>query len=103
MKKKYMIPAFTLVMTLCVHSASANTLMDSEIGKGIKNLTDISGALVILSPIIGGCGVAYFIIRRGMADEQEGKMWSNRSKIAAICGVGGMLGSAIINLLASYF
>lgn len=105
MKKKWnTLAALTLSAALCITTAGANDLMDSAIGQGLRALiTDVSGAMVMLSPIVGGAAVAYFIIRRGMADEQEGRMWTSRAKIAAICGVGGMLGSAIINLLGSYF
>lgn len=96
--------ALWLSVMLCTTAASANNLANSEIGRGIRQLIlDISGFLVILSPLAGAAAAGYFILRRSTADEQDGKMWTNRAKIAVFCGVGGMMGSVLVNLLSSYF
>lgn len=105
MKKKVRILVASMTaLFLCTISASANNLLSSVFGVGVQNLiSDVSATLVILSPITGGAAAGYFFIRRGMADEQDGKMWNHRIKTAVICGVGGMLGAALVNVLSSYF
>lgn len=93
-----------LMVALFVTQAFANGIADSPIGEGIKNmLNDVSLYLVILCPIAGSVAAVYFLIRRSMADEQDGKMWDKRVKTAIICAAGGMLVSGIIALVSSYF
>lgn len=93
-----------IVMSMLVTPALASDLASSELGVGIKNLiTDVSAFLVVLSPIAGGAAAVYFLIRRAVADEQDGKLWDKRIKMAIICGVAGMLVSGIITLISSYF
>lgn len=82
----------------------ADSIASSTVGNGIKNLlTDISTYMVIIGPIAAAAAAGYFLIRRSMADEQDGKFWQKRITIAIICGVGVMLVSGIIALVASYF
>ena len=38
-----------------------------------------------------------------MSDEQDGKLWEKRIKVAILCGVGGCLTSGAISVLSSYF
>lgn len=95
--------ALTALMATC-GAAYANDIADSTLGRGVANmLRDASSFLVILSPVAGALAWAYFMARKSMADEQDGKMWQKRSVTAAICGVAGMLGSAIIALISGYF
>lgn len=83
---------------------AAGGLLDSTLATGLKNLlNDVSSFLVILSPVFGGAAAVYFLIRRSMADEQDGKLWEKRIKNAIICGAGGMLVSGVIALVTSYF
>lgn len=96
--------ALSMCLVFCVITASANNLADSEIGQGIRKIvTDVSGFLIILSPLVGAVAFAFCMVRKGMADEQDGKMWQHRGQTAIICGVAGMLGMAVVNLLSSYF
>lgn len=96
--------AAALAAAFCTLTVRADGIGNSVFGRGIKNLvTDVGNYLVVLSPLVGGAAVGYFFIRRGMADQQDGKMWQDRAKIAAICGVGGMLGGALISLISGYF
>lgn len=94
-----------LALCACMGSAGATGNLDSStIGVGIKNMLSDGGSfLLLLSPIAGGAAAGYFIIRRGMADEQDGKMWSKRIVIAVVCAVGGMLVGSVIKLIGSYF
>lgn len=93
-----------LALTAMPLAASANNLTASSIGTGIQNLVgDLSGLLLILCPSIGAIAAIYFLIRRSMADEQDGKMWTKRITISVICGFAGMLVSGLIALISSYF
>ena len=84
--------------------AAGGKLAESDFWIGLMNiLNDGTWALTIACPIIGGLAALLFVIRRSMADEQDGKMWTKRINIAIICGVGGMLVSGFIALLTSYF
>lgn len=93
-----------LMALLLSANALAVDISSSELGAGIKNmLNDVSKWLVILCPTAGGLSAVYFLIRRAMADEQDGKLWEKRIKVAIACGVAGTLVSGIIALIASYF
>jgi len=93
-----------VMLAIFIVPASAGGLADSTVGVGFKNLlNDTFSLLIILCPIAGAVSAAYFFIRRSMADEQDGKVWEKRIKVALGCGVGGTLVSAIITTLTSYF
>lgn len=98
-----MVTTLTTLMLLVV-TASASTVATSTLATGIKSLiTDVSAFLVILCPVVGGCMAVYFVIRRSIADDQDGKMWTKHITTAIICGVAGMVISGIITLISSYF
>lgn len=100
---KLLIPS-VLVIACMVVPASADNLANSTVGMGIKNmLNDLSSFGMVIGPTVGGAAAVYFLIRRSMADEQDGKMWSRRIWIAVICGVAVLLVSGIISLISSYF
>ncbi len=100
---KTAIPAVLVTMSMVV-PASADNLSSSTVGTGIRNmLNDVSSFGIVLCPIVGGAAAVYFLIRRSMADEQDGKMWMRRIWIAIICAVAGCLVSGIIALFSSYF
>ncbi len=82
----------------------ADSIADSQLGQGLVNLfQDLSTWLVILSAAAGIAMAGYYIFRRIMADEQDGKLWEKRIKTAIICGVAGALVGGIVRLIASYF
>lgn len=84
--------------------ASAAGLTDSTVFKGTFTLVaDLTTWAMLLCPLIGGLAALYFVIRRSMADAQDGKMWTNRIWIAIACGVGGSLVSGLISIIAGYF
>lgn len=92
------------VMLTCIISASAAGLMDSDLVSGTKNfIADATTVGTILCPTICGLMALYFAIRRGMADEQDGKMWGRRIATAIAWGVGGGLISGAIAVISSYF
>lgn len=93
-----------VMLALFIVPASAGGLANSTIAVGFKNLlNDTFSLLMILCPIAGAVSAAYFFIRRSMSDEQDGKVWEKRIKVALGCGVGGTLVSAIIATLTTYF
>ena len=100
---KTAIPIALTIMCMVV-PASADNLSSSTVGTGIRNLiNDVSSYLMVICPSAGALAAIYFLIRRSMADEQDGKMWMRRIWIAIICGVAGLLVSGIISLISSYF
>jgi len=89
---------------ITVVPAFADNISDSTVGSGVKHLlTDLSTYMVIIGPLAAAVAAGYFLIRRSMADEQDGKFWQKRITVAIICGVGVLLVSGIIALVASYF
>lgn len=85
-------------------SVSAADLNSSTIVTGTKQLlADVMTALTVLCPTVCGVFAIGFAIRRGMADEQDGKMWTRRITTAIVCGVAGGLISGAIALVASYY
>jgi len=94
---------FLLTLIFLQGTAYAD-IADSTFGVGTKNLiNDVFKYLVVLSPLTGGAFAVYFVIRKGMADEQDGKMWAHRIKTAIACGVGGCLVSGVIAVITSYY
>ena len=98
-----------MVMGVCLTAmlattASATGLQGSIIYTGgINLLNDLTTVLTALCPIAGCAAALYFVIRRSMADEHDGKMCTKRITTSIICGVGGMLVSGLIAVLTGYF
>lgn len=83
---------------------AAGGFADSKIATGTMAIfTDVAAWLTILCPVAGGLFALYFFIRRGMADETDGKQWTKRITTAIICGVAGGLVSGFIALISSYY
>ena len=90
---------FTLEMIF----ASGN-LKNSQFYKGTeKLLKDLSGAVLVLAPIITVIMVMYCFIRKGAADEMDYKKWQTRITTAIICGILAVTAAALINMFASYY
>jgi len=95
--------ALTLLL-LTLTPAHAAGIADSTLGAGITKLVnDVFLYLTVICPVAGGLAAVWFLIRRSMADEQDGKLWEKRIRTAIICGVAGCLVSGIITLISSYF
>lgn len=107
MKKKTFIVVLAIVIlavALSCNCYAAGDIASSQLGKGISSmLDDVSTWLIIICPVAGGLAAVYFIIRRSMADDQDGKIWERRIKTAIVCGVAGVLVSGVIKLISSYF
>ena len=93
-----------IIGALITPAFASGGIADSQLGKGLTNLiNDVSLYLVFICPIVGGAAAVYFMTRRSMSDENDGKLWEKRTKVAVGCAVGGLLVSLIINLISSYF
>ena len=96
--------AATAAMSCAVIASAAADLQGSVIYTGTaKLISDITGIFTILCPTICGLFAIVFAIRRGMADEQDGKIWNRRIITAVACGVAGGLISGLISLIANYY
>lgn len=106
MKKKIFITVLIAIFAaaLACNCYAVGDIANSQLGQGISSmLDDISTWLIVLCPVAGGLAAVYFFIRRSMADDQDGKLWEKRIKIAIVCGVAGALVSGVIKLISSYF
>lgn len=96
--------ALMITFSVVAYATGGNGLQTNKIYTGTSKLiSDAMTVITILCPTICGVAAVYFSIRRGMADEQDGKRWTNRITGAIICGVLGGLIAGIINLVASYY
>lgn len=102
---KKRLTALVAAAMLLLTPAHAAGLMDSQIVKGLINLiNDLSTLMIVLSPLIGAARWGWCMARTsGTDDETDSKMWKKRAITAVVCGIAGMLGSAIISLVTSYF
>lgn len=83
---------------------AATVLENSTFYKGFMHLLqDVSLAVTIGGPLICVICAGVFLARRGMADEQDGKMWNKRIATALICAVAIGLVSGLVALITSYF
>lgn len=84
--------------------SGTGSFASSDIAQGTKNLiTDISTWFIVICALAGTAAAIYCLIRRGMADEVDGKKWTKRCVTAIICAVGGALIGGIVTLVGSYF
>jgi ABC-type multidrug transport system permease subunit len=82
----------------------AETLEGSKIATGTKNLiNDATKWLLVLAPTVTVLLIIYYLIRKGMADEQEHKKWNSRIMVALVSCIGAVVASVLINVLTSYF
>lgn len=103
-RRLFSVCAVVMLLLAMAVSVSAEDINSSPIVTGTKQLlADVMTALTVLCPTVCGVFAIGFAIRRGMADEQDGKMWTRRIMTAIVCGVTGGLISGIIALVASYY
>ena len=103
--KKLMLPASASFMyffnTLTVQ---ASGIGDSKLATGTEKLiSDVTPWLLVLAPVTAGLLIIYFCIRRSAADEMDQKKWNNRIVTAIISCIGAVIGSAMLNILISYY
>ncbi len=77
---------------------------DSKLVTGTTKLfEDATTALLVLAPLAAIAFTIFFMIRMGMADEQDQKQWKNRIKTAVFSAIGAVVASVVIKVLMSYF
>lgn len=87
-----------------VSASAAGNLEGSTLVTGTTALiNDITKVLAGMSIAIGGGAMTYFLIRKAMADETDGKMYQKRAITALICGILGVLAAGIVSLIAAYY
>ena len=69
----------------------------------IRLINDLTALITILGPIVGGLAAGVFLLRRSMADEQDGKMWTKRAITAVCCGISVGLVAGIITIITGYY
>lgn len=85
-------------------TVQASSIGDSKLAKGTENLiSDATTWLLIIAPVAGGLLIIYFCIRRSAADEMDQKKWNNRIVTVIISCIGAVIGSAMLNILISYY
>ncbi|MEG2054580.1 MAG: hypothetical protein RR052_06530 [Oscillospiraceae bacterium] len=96
--------AVVIIAMMCSVPCFANKITQSNIGVGLMEMfKDLGTFGMIVAPIIAGCVCVYFLIRRAIADEQDGKMWTKRMMISLVCGVSVFLISGVFSIIGSYF
>lgn len=96
----YLLPYIFLALPTVAHA----DISSSVFGTGTLTLVKEALAyLAVICPIACSVAAVYFFIRKGMADEMDGKMWQKRIVIAICCGVFGGLASAMISMIAGYY
>lgn len=82
----------------------ATALESTKAWIGLKGLiVDATGILLMAAPLLGGTILIYLFIRKGMADEQEQKMWRDRIKVTIFCTIGAVVGSGLLTVITGYF
>ncbi len=107
---KNILKKFTSLIVALVTSvlfaapAYASKIGDSKLAKGTENLAnDASTWLLFIAPIVGGCFIVYFFIRRSGADEMDQKKWNNRITTAIISTIGAVIGISLLSIVLSYY
>ena len=96
--------ASSTMACFATEAATGGAFGSSKFATGtIALVNDIGKFLMALGPIAGGVAAAYFLIRRSMADETDGKMWMKRVIIAVCCGVGVLLVGSLITIITGYY
>lgn len=84
--------------------ASAKTIKDSILVKGTEKLiTDVSGALMVVAPAIGGVMYAFQYFKSTHAEEEELRVIKKKQKSIAIGVIGVFVASTIISIVATYY
>lgn len=93
-----------LFVATMISPAYATTFQDSDFFKGgLALLSDLMICVTIAAPVIMTLFISGYLIRRGMADEQDKKTWTKRAYDALFCGVAVMIASSFLAVVFGYF
>ena len=100
-----LIGGAALLRLLCVGAfAAPGDFAGSDLATGTSQLlSDVSTWLIGIGLTCGTLAAVYCLIRKSMADEMDGKMWTKRMVTAIICAVAVALVGGIISLISSYY
>lgn len=98
------LPWLTTLPARAVEDETVGGFAGSDFAQGTMNLiNDISIWCIVLCGVVGTAAAVYCLIRRSMADEADGKMWTRRCTTAIICAVAGALVGSIVAVISSYY
>lgn len=93
-----------LTSLFCYTNTCFAAIQDSKIVTGTESLiSDLTGWLLILAPVLTVLLVGYFFLRKAASDEMDAKRWDNRIKIAVISCIGVVVASGLINVIMNYY
>lgn len=96
--------ASTTMACFATETATGGAFGGSKFATGtIRLINDLTALITILGPIVGGLAAGVFLLRRSMADEQDGKMWTKRAITAVCCGISVGLVAGIITIITGYY
>lgn len=111
MKKKvysFVLAMCTIMILMSGNTASAsstaNDIQKSKLYTGSMQLAqDALTAICGVSFITGAACVAYFLWRRGMADQAKKEEWNDRIKVGIVCTILIPLVSGLLAVVAGYY
>lgn len=97
------ITTFIITSIITTVPAWANAIMESGIFKGIMlMISDITEVTTVVAPILTGCVLGIYFIRRGMAPPEDRSNWNKSIKDAGFWGLGATCVSGLITLGTGY-
>lgn len=104
--KKFLltIPYSILSLMVSANLVHADNIGSSKLITGTQSLfSDLTSALMVLSPIVAVALIIYFLIRKSAADEVDQKKWHSRIVVTVVCAILVVVASALVNVILSYF
>ncbi len=88
----------------CLATGGTGGINNTTLVTGTQKLiTDLTNWALVVTPILTALLIVYYLIRKSAADEMDGKRWDSRVKIAAICCIGVVVASGLINVIIGYY
>ena len=93
-----------LTSLFCYTNTCFAAIQDSKIVTGTESLiSDLTGWLLVLAPVLTILLVGYFFLRKAARDELDAQRWDNRVKDAIFSWIGGVVASGLINVIMNYY
>ena len=108
-KQIYKVLTFAVCVLYLVSAnqitVKASTIKGSKLVTGTQKLiTDATGALTILSPVVAGLLVGWQAFKlKSAEDEQEEKVIRKKIKTIIIAGVMVFVGSSLVTIILNYY
>ena len=102
--KKNRKRGLALTSLFCYTNTCFAAIQGSKIVTGTESLiSDLTGWLLVLAPVLTILLVGYFFLRKAASDEMDAKRWDNRIKVAIISCIGVVVASGLINVIMNYY